>query len=91
MGDFNTPLTPMARLTKQKINKETQTLIVTMDLLDLTYIGHFIPKQWISPLSQGHTEHSPREITPWATNLTLVNLKKMKSFQESFLITIQQD
>ena len=31
VGDFNTPLTPMDRLTKQKINKETQTLKNTMD------------------------------------------------------------
>ena len=35
VGDFNTPLTPMDRSTKQKINKETQTLNDTIDLLDL--------------------------------------------------------
>ena len=34
-GDFNTPLTPMDRSTKHKINKETQTLNDTMDQLDL--------------------------------------------------------
>ena len=44
VGDFNTPLTPMDRLTKQKINKETQTLNNTTDQLDLS-IGHFTPKQ----------------------------------------------
>ena len=35
VGDFNTPLTPMDRPTKQKINKETQTLNDTMDQIDL--------------------------------------------------------
>ena len=35
MGDFNTPLTPMDRSTKQKIDKETQTLNDTMVQLDL--------------------------------------------------------
>ena len=35
VGDFNTPLTPTDRLTKQKISKETQTLNHTMDQLDL--------------------------------------------------------
>ena len=33
--DLNTPLSPMARSTKQKINKETQTLNDTIDQLDL--------------------------------------------------------
>ena len=31
VGDFNTPLIPMDRSTKHKINKETQTLNDTMD------------------------------------------------------------
>ena len=31
VGDFNTPLTPMDRSTKQRINKETQTLNDTID------------------------------------------------------------
>ena len=35
MGDFNIPLTTLDRSTKQKINKETQTLKDTMDQLDL--------------------------------------------------------
>ena len=35
VADFNTPLTPMDRSTKQKINKETQTLNDTIDQLDL--------------------------------------------------------
>ena len=45
VGDFNTPLTPMDRSTKQKISKETQTLNDTMDQLDLTDIYRaFHPK-----------------------------------------------
>ena len=35
VGDFNTPLTPMDRSSKQKISKETQTLSDTMDQLNL--------------------------------------------------------
>ena len=38
VGDFNTPLTPMNRSTKQKISKKTQTLSDTMDQLDLIHI-----------------------------------------------------
>ena len=45
MRDFNTPLTPIGRSTKQKISKETQTLNDTMDQLDLIDIcGTFHPK-----------------------------------------------
>ena len=41
VGDFYTPLTPMGRSTKQKINKETQTLNDTMDQVDLIDIYVF--------------------------------------------------
>ena len=45
VGDFNTPLTPMDRSTKQKISKETQTLNDAMDQLDLIDIYRtFLPK-----------------------------------------------
>ena len=45
VGDFNTPLTPMDRSTKQQIRKETQTLHDTMDQLDLIDIFRtFHPK-----------------------------------------------
>ena len=35
VGDFNTPLTPIDRSSKQKINKETQVLKDTLDEMDL--------------------------------------------------------
>ena len=43
--DFHTPFTSMDRSTKQKINKETQTLSDTMDQLDVIDIYRaFHPK-----------------------------------------------
>ena len=45
VGDFNTPLIPMDRSTKLKINKETQKLNDTIDWLDLIDIYRtFHPK-----------------------------------------------
>ena len=45
VGDFNTPLAPVDRSAKQKINKETQTLNDTVDQLDLINIYRtFHPK-----------------------------------------------
>ena len=35
VGEFNTPLTPMDRSSKQKMNKETQVLNDTLDEMDL--------------------------------------------------------
>ena len=61
VGGFNAPLTTMDRSTKQKINKETQTLKDTMDQLDLIDIHRtFHPKkESTSPFSQVHLEPSP--------------------------------
>ena len=60
VGDFNTPLTTMDRSTKQKINKETQTLKDTMDQLDLIDIYRtFHPKTINFTFSQVHMEPSP--------------------------------
>ena len=45
VGDFNIPLTPIDRLTKQKISKEAPTLNHTVDHLDLIEIYRtFHPK-----------------------------------------------
>ena len=40
VGDFNTQLTPMDRSSKQKINKETQVLNDTLDLIDIFRTSH---------------------------------------------------
>ena len=82
--DFNTPLTPMERASKQKINKETQVLNDTLDEMDLIDIfRHFIQMQKNTPSSQVHMEHSPGQTTSWVTNQTSVNLRKLKSYQAS--------
>ena len=43
VGDFNTPLTPMDRSSKQKMNKETQVLNDTLDEMDLIDIFRTFP------------------------------------------------
>ena len=35
VGEFNTPLTPMDKSSKQKVNKETQVLNDTLEDMDL--------------------------------------------------------
>ena len=60
VGDFNTPITPMGRSSKQKINKETQVLNDTLDELDLIDIfRQSIQMQKNMPSFQVHMEHSP--------------------------------
>ena len=50
VGDFNTPLSPMDRSSKMKINKETQGLNNTLnkrDLIDIYRTFHPKPKEYI--------------------------------------------
>ena len=55
VGDFNTPLTPMGRLSKQKINKETQVLNDTLDEMDLIDIFNmFHPNAEYTFFSSAH-------------------------------------
>ena len=58
VGDFNNPLTPVDRSTKQKVSKETQALSETMyhlDLIDIYRAFHPKTMDLISPFSQVHT------------------------------------
>ena len=60
VGDFNTPLIPMDRSLKQKINKETQILNDTLDEMDLIdNFRTFHPTAENTPYSQVLMEHSP--------------------------------
>ena len=90
VGDFNTPLTPMDRSTKQKISKETQTLNDTTDQLDLIDIYRtFHPKTMnFTFFSSAHGTFS-RIDHILSHKSSLVNSKKLKSFQASFLTTMQ--
>ena len=57
---FNTPLTPMERSSKQKINKETQVLNETLDVMNLTDIFQtFPPNAEEYTFFSSHMEHSP--------------------------------
>ena len=92
VGDFNIPLTPMDRSTKQKINKETQTLHDTTDQLDLIYIYRtFHPKTMnFTFFSSAHGTFSRIDHILGHIKSNLGKLKKkLKLSQASFLITVQ--
>ena len=90
VGDFNTPLTPMDRSTKQKINKEMQTLNDTIDQLDLIDIYRtFHPKTMnFTFFSSSHRTFS-RIDHILGHKSSLGKFKNIESFQASFLTTIQ--
>ena len=90
VGDFNIPLTPMDRSTKQKINKKTQTLNDTIDQLDLVDIYRiFHPKTMnFTFFSIAHGTFSRIDHILGHKSSLGEFKKKMKSFQASFLITV---
>ena len=92
VGDFNTPLTPMDRSTKQRINKETQTLSDATDQLDLvdTY-RTFHPKTMnFTFFSSAHRTFSRIDhVLGHKSSLGKLKKKKMKLFQASFLTIMQ--
>ena len=88
VGDFNTPLTTMERSTKQKINEETQTLNDTIDQLDLIDIYRIFHPKTINFFSSAHGTFS-RIDHILGHKSSLGKFKKIKSFQSSFLTTVQ--
>ena len=85
VGDFNTPLTPMDRSTKQKISKETQNL-------NDTIYRTFLPKTMnFTFFSSAHGTFSRKHhILGHKSSLgKFKKKKKMKSLKASFLITMQ--
>ena len=90
VGDFNTPLTPMDRSTKQKINKETQTLNDTIDQLDLVDIYRTFHPQTMNFIFFSRARATLSRIDHiLGHKSSLGKFKKLKSFQASFLTTMQ--
>ena len=81
VGDFNTPLRPMERSTKHKINKETQTSNDTMVQLDLIDIYRTFHRKTINFtfFSSAHGTFSRIDYIVGHKS-SLGKLKKLKSF-----------
>ena len=89
VGDFNTPLSSMDRSSKHRINKETQALNETLDQMDLIDIfTTFHPNaEEYTFFSSAHGTFSRIDYF-LAHKSSSVNLRKFKSYQASFLITM---
>ena len=88
VGDLNTPFTSMDRSTKQKISKETQALNDTMDQLDLIdnyRTFHTKTMNFTFSLSA----HGKFSRIDHILGHKSSKLKKLKSFQTCFFITVR--
>ena len=78
----------MNRSSRQKISKETQPLNDTLEQVDLIDIySAFHSKAAEYTFFSVYMEHSPGLTACWPTKLALVNLRKLKSYEASFLAT----
>ena len=92
VGDFNAPLSPMDWSSKMKVNKETQALNDTLNKMDLIHIyrtSHPKTTEYTF-FSSAHGTFSRLDHI-LGQNQALVNLRKLKSYQVSFLTTIVWD
>ena len=81
VGDFNTPLTPMERLSEQKINKETQVLNDTLDEMDLIDIFRtFHPNAEYTFLSRAHGTFS-------RIDYILAHKSKLSKFKKTEIVS----
>ena len=83
VGDFNTPLTPMDRASRQKINKETQVLNDTLDEMNIIDIFRtFHPNAEYISSAHGTFSRIDHILGHKSNSL---NLRKLKSYQASSL------
>ena len=83
VGVFNTPLTPMDRSSKQKINKETQVLNGTLDEMNIIDIFRtFHPNAEYISSAHGTFSRIDHILGHKSNSL---NLRKLKSYQASSL------
>ena len=92
VGDFKTPVTPMDRSSKQKIKKETQVLNDTLDEMNLfdTFRTFHPNAEEYTFFSSAHGTFS-RKNHILSQNQPSVNLRKLKLYQASSLITMLWD
>ena len=85
VGDFNAPLTPMNRSSRQKIDMETQAEKDTSDQIYLTDTFRMF-----HPNAEGYTFFSSTHGALFRIDLilthiqALIHLREFKSYQESF-------